>query len=172
MRNKKCLSFMLIVVFLVSAMLCNVQASSGGYWTCTYSYYSPYSVGSTIDSATGLSLSAGLNTAVCKFDSSFEVKAGDTVYLDFNTLFTGTGNYDEASSANWAKIIAEDGTVLLSANYTLYGNNIADGSYSSKKITSQTAGKLTFEVGLEGTGARNVAAEIDYLYVEVNSDEV
>lgn len=174
MKNKKRLGFLVVTLVLVASMFSNVFASTGNGWTCIYNYNSPYSIGNTIDYLSSLDLyTYNLQTVSVKLESNFEVESGDQLDLTLDTYFDGFSDYfDKAASVSWVRVIAENGDVLLDINYELYGNRTSYYMYKRNIITDETAGKLTLDVGLEGTGTRYVDAYISSICLEVNGEEV
>ena len=174
MKNKRYLGFLVITLVLVISMFSNVFASSGSGWTCIYSGNSKYSVGSTIDAVGFIDLYTYSQESVgVKFKSNFEVESGDKLYLTLDTYLDGNSDYfNQAASVSFARVIAENGDILLDINYELYGNRTSYYMYQGNTITDETAGKLTLEVGLEGTGTRYVNAYINSICLEVNVKEV
>lgn len=173
MRNKRCLSFLVITLILVMSMLSNVSA---GYrdWTCTYSRNTIYSVGQVVDGVSGLDISSDNgHTGECMFESDFEVEPGDKLWLSFGAYFTGNeSKFDGSASACGATVYAEDGTKLLEVRFELCGYLLSSCGNDVITIDDETAGKLKFNIFMEGTGTTGVGTDIEELYVEVNGSEV
>lgn len=173
MKNKRCLGFLVITLILVISMFSNVFASTGSGWTCISEYNTQYSVGETINYLNSIDLTATNDrTASAIFESNFEVKSGDRLFLEFSSVFSGDSEYfDEAVSACWATIVAENGDTLLDINYTLDGNKTGHWTSQSTTVTDDTAGKLTFYIGLEGTGTKKVDSTIGDIYFVLNDND-
>lgn len=174
MKNKRYLGFLIITLVLVVAMFSNVFAITGSGWTCISSYNTSYSVGSIINSVcSDFNIKSGYDSASCVLKSNFDVKAGDEVFISFGTSFYGDeSKYDGSASICGAHIKTEDGTVLASVSYELNGYHISGYGNDSITITDETAGKLVFVIGLEGSGTFGVGSLIDELFVEVNGYEM
>lgn len=175
MRKRKCLGFLGLVFVLVVSMFSNVFASSNEGWTCIYEKDSPYSIGDTIKSVTGIDIRAENDTTtIVEFQSDFEVKSGDVIELDLETYLCGSKYFfDQASSAGYAAVIAENGETICSVTCNIYGE-IHPTSYESNRaiVTDETEGTLTFHLLMEGTGTKEVDACMEQLYLEVNDNEV
>lgn len=175
MRKRKCLGFFVLVFVLVTSMFSNVFANNGRYWTCIEESNSPYSVGDTISQICGIQSvlkSENDRTSSVVFQSNFEVKSGDELYIYMESYFTGKEEYmDQAASANWLYVKSENGEIICEIDYEL-----AYDKYMQKSdrvvITDDTAGKLTVYAGLEGTGTKKIDVEIGAINFELNGGEV
>lgn len=172
--RRKCLGFLALVFVLVASMFSNVFADNRRYWTCIDEYNSPYSVGDTINQICGLSNLTSTNdkTSYVAFESNFEVKSGDELYMYMESYFTGLEEYmDQAASINWLYVKSESGEIICEIRYELAYNTWMEQS-DSVTITDETAGKLTVYAGLEGTGTKKIDVQIGAINFELNGGEV
>ena len=172
--KRKCLGFLTLVFVLAVSMFSNVFADNIRYWTCIDEYNSPYSVGDTINQICGLSNLTSTNdkTSYVTFESNFEVKSGDELYIYMESYFTGLEEYmDQAVSVNWLYVKSESGETICEIRYELAYNMWMEQS-DSVVITDETAGKLTVYAGLEGTGTKNIDVQIGAINFELNGGEV
>ncbi|MEI3163765.1 MAG: hypothetical protein V8S74_10370 [Lachnospirales bacterium] len=173
MKNKKCLGFLILTIILVISMFSSAFANSLGSWTCIQESRTKFTVGQVLNNVSCLNINAdGQHSEYCTFVSDFDVEPGDVVSISFAASFRGDKNrIEEAVSACGASLTAENGKTILSADSVVLGWTDA---YQNKEveITEETAGKLTFEVYLEGTGTNGVSVRFDDLYIEINGEEV
>lgn len=141
MRNKKCLSFILIVVFLVSAMMCNVQALTPN-WTCVRSNTSRYSVGDKVSRATDIGFYTNSINTYCEFESDIYVKEGDVVSLYFEAVMEP---YSEYAASNCYGIVYAGETRIARCRSRLEGDRSGSNFTDTVTITKATEGKLTLE---------------------------
>lgn len=163
MISKKYLGFLILNVVMVISMFNNVFANYSGGWTCIKESRTQYSVGENIYQVSNMKMSAdGQHTEYCELTSNFDVYSGDTLSLIFCCgLYGDESKFESSASMCSVKLIAENGTVLMKIYTELNGNNIYFRKKESVNITPQTEGKLTYIIGLEGTGTNGVVAELD-----------
>ena len=181
--RRKCLGFLALVFVLVMSMFSNVFASNDG-WTCMSSYNTNYSKGDVIKSISNIEqiVSTIDSSSELIFESNFEVKSGDELYVCLETSLQGNEEYIyEASSHNVISVTAENGTTLCSVSCNLGEIQIGpNGLYNLTHffgndeitITDETAGKLTVEIFIEGPGTEHLDAVTEAVCLEINGSEV